>query len=265
MVDVPSRVEFDALTARVVVLENASHPTVPAPPPQAAGMVYVFGDDFTGTTLDLTKWGRGLWYEADPGPAPFVVANGVLTITNSTIVTAPNRDLTKAFAPRGGYTEMLAKPSRSWAGFWDMSVNHMQGVPKTADPTTWCSEIDGLETDSAHPTVAYYALHLNTGSSGVPPAPVDQWNHGLQNNVHDLGVDLTAAFHKYGRYWDQNTVSYYFDDKLIFTQPSYPSTWQRMLGILDAWPGGVANGPVMQPITLQVEHYYAWQVAGSLK
>lgn len=242
-------------------------PALGAPPPWAVAAGYTslaFSDDFTGTTLDLTKWGRGLWYNPDPGAAPFSVANSILTITSSAacpepcITSAPNRNLAQAYAPTFGAFQARMKGD-NWFAFWLMSLAHMNGtVPTSSNPLTECSEIDWIEGDSGNLTKVYNALHMNTGSQGGIP---DQYNQGVTDSSFNVGVDITQEFHLYGGLWTPTTVQFYFDNVLTRTVLPYPSTPQPMLMILDVWPGGVTGSPAVGTPTNEIDWVQVWQKA----
>ena len=82
------------------------------------------------------------------------------------------------------------------------------------------------------------------------------------NNYHNVGVDLTAAFHTYGMLWTASTISWYLDGALVGSAPTYDSTNQPMFILLQMWIGGWTSGTnssTPAELKTEVDWVRAWQ------
>ena len=93
----------------------------PEEPAPIAGQGYtrVWGDEFNGTSLDLTKW-KPAWI-LDPGSQNYAVSNGILHLTSRRSEGYPNVELnsvdlasgTPMHYWKGGYFEARARGPRA--------------------------------------------------------------------------------------------------------------------------------------------------------
>ena len=219
-------------------------------PPQAAKAGYkrlVFDEEFDGP-LDIGygttghKWNAGSSRNQVPDPGHYQLANGVLTIIGD-----PDRgiDLGTQYRDgsggtyfRGGYFEARMKCT-DWSAFWLFDANRPKvwGNRVMADPATWTSEIDIIETDPGAPHTVVCTVHKNTGGDGGIP---DEQNS--PNSATIAGSPLNE-WHTYGVLWTPTQVTWYVDNQQVCTASTYPSTWHPMQLILSAHPGGVGGSP----------------------
>ena len=233
-------------------------------PPQAAEAGYkrlVFDEEFDGPP-DIGygtaghKWNAGLWWEPVPSPSQFIVKDGVLTIKGANSLCTQFHDHSGGTYFKGGYFEarMLCT---EWSAFWLFDANRptVWGNSVTADPATWTSEIDVIETDPgpayAHTVVT--TVHKNSsGDGGIP----DEQNPNNNNRIPGRAIN---EWHTYGVLWTQAEVTWYVDDVKVCTYPAYPSTWHPMQLILSAHPGGVnGSAPTGTPATTTVDWVRVW-------
>ena len=174
------------------------------------GYRLAWSDEFTGETLDLTKWDfrtdSKMW--STQLPANVKVANGVLKLELKK-EEAKGKQYTGAGvigkqAFRYGYYEasMKVPPGAGWhTSFWMMKHNASGGT----GPSATAIELDAIENDSVHP------LHYGVNTH--------QWQ-GKHKAFGGKGVktpDLSAAFHTFGCEFTPATVKYFFDGKLVQT------------------------------------------------
>src|ERR1035438_1641289 len=186
-----------------------------APPPQAAGYTLAFGDEFSGTSIDTSKWDLE-WsfggqvnntYPTDYGtPANITVANGsaLLKITKGGApsgYTYSSAVMSSKFAQQYGYWEASIKVSSVsgagakgiWNAFWLVANNTGSYPPTVTQP--WPPEIDISEWWGVDPTADN---NTNWGGSGSNPSSTV----GIYN-----GPDLSLAYHIYGMLWTSKTIS----------------------------------------------------------
>lgn len=196
-------------------------PKVPPDPfPKLAG--YTLSDDFTGTTLDLTKWQPnmgdrtyGPWRNRGALPAPLsgmnsggfdaeyfdptnVIVNNGLTIRAMRSTAQPGYTWSSGCIRSHdlfthGMFQIIAKvPSGAgmWAGAWFLDGG---------------GEIDLQESgygNTAAPNNRIMAINLHTGGNG-------------QRTI-DTGIDLSQDFHLYElEYKPGSSLTYYLDGKQV--------------------------------------------------
>jgi Glycosyl hydrolases family 16 len=207
-----------------------SPPSTSLPPPPGYSNL-IFDDQFTGTTLDSSKWNTYIASKASNGypwnsngtggsggvpngnsAAYFepsqVSVNNALNLTAVRGSSQPGYAWTSGvlstygkFQFRGGYIQVAAKmPSGvgMWPGIW-----MLPGAGCTC--TTDNAEIDNFEggfLDGSLTPLDVYAWHLHTGS----------WWGGQAN----VGVDLSAAYHVYGLKWVAGqSITWYLDGQQV--------------------------------------------------
>jgi len=247
-------------------------PNEPAP---IAGQGYHVAFDEQFTTFAPGTWETGIWY--DPGaPAGSIFAqNGVLNLVSKRSDGYPNITVTTeaGSTPRTftqGYFEARmrwTKGAGAWPAFWLLSYRHsvnpsypninpvcaQNGLPAAQ---CWSAELDVFEGQGTEPTVFYGTIHRNSCNCyGVQ-------NTQNGNNYHNVGVDLTAAFHTYGMLWTASTISWYLDGALVGSAPTYDSTNQPMFILLQMWIGGWTSGTnssTPAELKTEVDWVRAWQ------
>ncbi|HZT51710.1 MAG TPA: hypothetical protein VFA22_07250, partial [Stellaceae bacterium] len=197
----------------------------------------------------------GLWYEPYGSAANVVqdTANGVLKLLNyQNLSTIDKQGNGKTF--NGGYFEVDGT-GHDWFAFWLMSQLHAQNpnAQVASNPLTYTSELDIVEGDEGAPDDVVSTIHLDTVS---PSSPVpDQQN---ANNVVNTGTPIEGVRHKIGALWLPDHVEIYLDGTKINSFPTYPSTNQNMMLNLSSQPGGVLNGPTVNPIEFDVNAVCVW-------
>ncbi|MES2985490.1 MAG: glycoside hydrolase family 16 protein [Pseudomonadota bacterium] len=150
------------------------------------------------------------------------------------------------YSQRYGVFAMVAKlPGGNgiWPAFWLMPVDR-----------SWPPEIDIMEVLGREGKTLYTTIHVN-GKKGK-----EARGHGTET-----GLDLSANFHEYAVDWGPKEIKWYFDRKLVFTQPT-PDEFHKpfyvianvAVGLPDNW-GGAPDESTRFPATMKVKSIRAWQ------
>jgi len=187
-------------------------------------------------------WSKTLDFNVRPMPAD--LANTVSTsdpkdYLGATISSFP-------YAQKYGVFEMSAKlPTGKgiWPAFWLLPVDK-----------SWPPEIDVMEVLGKEPRTVYTTVHTNFPKRGA--------SFGQGTDTH---VDLSADFHTYTVDWGPARINWYFDHKLIFTQPTPPDLQKPCyiianvaVGSPKSW-GGAPDATTNFPATMHVSYIKAWQ------
>ena len=94
-------------------------------------------------------------------------------------------------APKGGGT---------WPAFWMLGTN-IQTVP-------WprCGELDIWEYKGSFPKLTYGTVHFANNGGG----------HTYLGGTKDALVDLSDDYHRYGMLWQEDQITFYLDDVLVY-------------------------------------------------
>jgi len=260
---------------------TVSDATPPPPPPAGepapiAGQGYSKVWDEPFDALSSTSWGEGIWY--DPGsPANSIfVQNGILNLVSRRSqgyqnVTVSTEGGTSPKVFTGGYFESRmrwTKGNGAWPAFWLFSYRHAvnpnypslnsacggAGEPPVAQ--CYSAELDVFEGQGREPNVFYGTIHRNSCSC----YGVNNTQNG--NNWHNVGQDLTTAFHTYGMLWGTTDIKWYLDGQLVGTAPVYDSTNQPMFLLLQMWIGGWTGGTdasTPDELKTEVDWVRVWQ------
>lgn len=227
-----------------------------------------FEDDFTGPTVDASKWiytymdGRCTtpstneleWYQ----PANFDFSPGWLriigkseTVTGTTsgkpgVGSPKTYNYTSGllasygkFFQKYGYFECLAKIPKGqgfWPAFWL--------YPEAG----WPPEIDIIEVLGSDTTRAYGTTWDNTGTIST------------QSQIYT--VDLSLDFHTFAVAWQPGVITWYLDN--IEFGRSYTNISQTAMHIIlnlaigGTWPGS-PNGGTPFPSYFEIKHVKVWQ------
>ena len=156
-----------------------------------------------------------------------------------------------SFSQQYGYFEMRAKlPAGKglWPAFWLLPVNK-----------AWPPEIDALEAfGSPNPqgegglTMIHYGSHTLTSAENC-------------GGWHDVGVNITQAFHTYGVDVEPTGITYFFDGKPYTTCPANSAVTGPLYMIVNlavggtgSWPG-TPNASNVWPAYLYVDYVRAYQ------
>ena len=261
-----------------------------APPP---GYYLVWDSEFTGTSLDTTKWGYRLpGPERDAYDTPNAISfNG----SNLVIATysAGGTNFTcqlyteKKFESKFGYWESSVQwgdSNGTWSAFWMLPPSQSYSAGSYIDlnePQVSGSEIDICEhryVDGSGDDINPYIqvnLHYyedSTTEKNDPGSPLSPAQGGLQ-----------SGFHTYGFLWTANAYSFLIDGSQVYTAPTSPVSHSCEYALLDTavddtsttWAGYIPSGgygsQAASPTKMKVAYvrYYAptnvlfWTGAGT--
>lgn len=233
-------------------------PLVVAPVGPTGTWRFMFGDEFSGTTLDPLKWATRSYAEADSGQGNkgnqqlewnqagnCSVGGGLLTITakpdyiisptgvrydwSSCLITS-----TPSYAFQYGYMEERAKfPPQAgfWPGFWTWQVPGLN---------QWV-ETDAYEYYSDNRSRLYLTQHSGSGGGCVI----------------NPGFDPSAAFHTYGVEVAPAGTTWYIDGKVVCTATGTAGGMANIITNMFVYAGvPPVAGTVAQK---QVDYIRAWQ------
>jgi hypothetical protein len=194
-------------------------PTGPEPPPQAAGYKLKLDTDFTTmSSFDLAGPGA-VWYHSTPCPAPadqIELSDGVLNLNWS-----------------------VAQPS-NWCEGTSIST---AGPGNGSDITAWQHFYVEIKMSFEDVTGAWPALWMQpsefvTGNGEIGEIDIfeAQGNNVFQGHLHDWTGPTTQRAvgqsvptdanlnepHIYGLLWVPGKVTWYFDNRALFSFPSFP-------------------------------------------
>lgn len=265
----------------------------PANPTSKPGCRLVSSDEFSGSTVDTTKWVNDYlphWTTPALSKPNFTVSGGNLNLQilqsqqpweptkdGQTVVSSiqtANKNWIHNWAPysslnhsvptdykqaqRYGYFEIRAKAqagSGHHSAFWMVGTQPDQGTSNGV--TQMASEIDIFEILGNDPTKINFNLH-----------PFGDPKLTKKAIVVDTGVNLTAAYHVYGLAWEPGSLKLYFDNQLVAqtaTAPDYPML--TLLGLYEKRQGGwtgAFDANVPYPKSFSIDYYRAYQPTSTL-
>lgn len=153
------------------------------------------------------------------------------------------------FSQTYGYFEAKMKVPTGqglWPAFWLMPVD-MSSPP----------ENDIVEVIGSTPDVLYTTLHDTSYATAT--------NTSTQISYGTNTVDLSQGFHLFGCDWGPETVRYYLDRVLVFSEPT-PADWNKpfywivnlAVGGPTSWPGA-PDASTAFPAKLEVAYVSVWQ------
>ncbi|KRB51506.1 1,3-1,4-beta-glycanase [Rhizobium sp. Root708] len=187
----------------------------------------------------LTGNGELQWYvNPDHAPTaaanPFSVSNGVLTISadpaseaiqsqiNGYDYTSGLLNTHSSFAQTYGYFEIRADMPTDqgvWPAFWLLP-----------EDGSWPPELDVVEMRGQDPNTVNVTAHTNeSGSHTMESIPVK--------------VPSTDGFHNYGVLWDEDHITWYFDDVAIAQTDTPADMHDPMYMLVNLAVGGSAGAP----------------------
>ena len=232
--------------------------TVMATPPP--GYYLVWDSEFTGSSLDTTKWGyRLLGNERDA----YDTANALSFNGSNLVITTYTQGGTnftcqiyteKKFESKFGYWESdieWGDSNGTWSAFWMLPPSQSYSASKYIDlnePQISGSEIDICEHRYVDGSGDYIApqiqvnLHYYQGSTSEksdPGSPLSPSGGGLQ-----------TGFHTYGFLWTANSYSFLIDNSQVYTAPTSPVSHSCEFALLDTavddtsttWAGYIPSG-----------------------
>lgn len=246
------------------VAKTCSISSTPSPYLQdAAQYTLTFRDEFSGTTLDASKWNDHIVHVPASDANDYGVSNGFLKIWPQADSTGEfkSRILTtyQKFSQAYGYFEMEAKLPVGrglWPAFWLLNSDSPPGEPEIDIMEAYPGDDTGYWADSNHHPIRFEASFYEKGNG--------QENSTNGNKPLET-VDLSAGFHKYAVKWEPNKVSYYFDGKLFYSADVSMS--RPMYLLVDVQygnnnPSGNVDSttPLGPDNSLQVNYIRAWQL-----
>lgn len=218
-----------------------------------------FSDDFNSLSLSngtSGTWEPKFWWAGEQGgslhtnsekqwyinPAyqptssvnPFSVQNGILTIkaapTPDAISDAVNGyDYTSgmltthpSFSQTYGYFEIRADmPSEQgvWPAFWLLPSDGR-----------WPPELDVIEMRGQNPNTLILSAHSNASGQQT-------------SSINNVSVASTEGFHNYGLLWDENHITWYFDDVAVAQIDTPADMHDPMYMLVNLAVGGIAGTP----------------------
>ncbi|AYD01714.1 family 16 glycosylhydrolase [Neorhizobium sp. NCHU2750] len=224
-----------------------------------SNLTMTFNDDFNSLSLydgDSGTWEAKYWWAPDQGASldtngeqqwyvnpeyaptasanPFSINNGILTITAEqtpeAISSAVNGyDYTSgmltthaSFAQTYGYFEIRADMPEDqgvWPAFWLLP-----------EDGSWPPELDVIEMKGQDPNTLIMSAHSD--------------ETGEQTSViNNVSVADTSGYHTYGLLWDEDHITWYFDDVAVAQTDTPSDMHDPMYMIVDLAVGGMAGTP----------------------
>jgi autotransporter-associated beta strand protein len=230
---------------------------VSTPPP---GYYLVWDSEFTGTSLDTSKWGYRL-----PGKErdAYDTSNAISFNGSNLVITTYTQGGTnfacqlytqKKFESKFGYWESSVEwgdSNGTWSAFWTLPPSQSysaSGYIDLNEPSVSGSEIDICEhryVDGSGDDINPYIqvnLHYYQGSTSEksdPGSPLSPSRGGLQ-----------TGFHTYGFLWTANAYSFLIDGSQVYTAPTSPVSHSCEYALLDTavddtsttWAGYIPSG-----------------------
>ncbi len=180
------------------------------------------------------QWYINPAYQPTSSVNPFSVQNGVLTIkaapTPDAISDAVNGyDYTSgmltthpSFSQTYGYFEIRADmPSDQgvWPAFWLLP-----------EDGRWPPEIDVIEMRGQNPNTLILSAHSNASGQQT-------------STINNVTVGSTEGFHKYGLLWEEDHITWYFDDVAVAQIDTPADMHDPMYMLVNLAVGGIAGTP----------------------
>jgi beta-glucanase (GH16 family) len=246
------------VTVALPITEQAKTATIIFDPnnPAASGYIKVFEDQFSGYSLDATKWSTGWAWSHGAGtnstypndealPSNIFLKNGVAHFA-----------VTKGPTPSGlRYGSAVATTYGKFAqayGYWEAGIQ----MPTNAHgiwpafwlvPTdfSWPPEIDIMEWLGKEPTIDYMTLHYR--ENGI--------HKQVGANFNDKSV--STGYHKLGMLWTPTSMTWYIDGiQRSTTNIGIPTN--KMYIILNndtgGWDGNIVDSTTVFPSILGVSY-----------
>lgn len=221
------------------------------PPAVGEPWALTFDGDFSGSTLDSSKWSScypwGCFNEGNPETEWYQaqnvsVDNGVAVIT-SDIHSAHGRpyssDLIQTnghFTFRYGYAEIrvhLPSGKGSWPAFWMLSANY-QFPP----------EIDVFEGWGSHPDRVMNGVH---------------YGKNVEANVMVNVPNLSSGYHTFGVDWEPHSLTWYIDGVETYSVNVSIGSTMYLLANVAQLGTPATNGESGYPSAMSIEYVRVWQ------
>ena len=238
----------------------------------------VFSDEFDGNSLDLSKWNTTYYYGARTNSFnneaqyyqddAFELKDGILSIVGEKqdveafesvdryLLSEQGKDLSfdytsgllsghDKFAFTNGYMEISAKVPAGqglWPAFWML--------PSSGE---WPPEIDIMEILGDETDTAYQTLHYQD--------PSQDSGRGKEGGYFS-GIDFSEGFHTFAAEWNSDSITWYIDDREVFTVenniPNQPMYLLANLAIGGDWPG-LPDAETFERSTFDIDYIRVYQ------
>ena len=209
---------------------------------QCTGGTLVWNDEFSGSTLDMTKWGYQL---GDGCPSLCGWGNSELEYytnsTSNTYITGGNLVLKVIKQATGGSSASFTSGKILSAGLFYRTYGRFEAsirMPKGNGlwPAFWMlPEVNNWPT-TGEIDITEYRGDINNRTSATlhygNPWPNDKY-YGTD---YLYSTDLAAAFHTYAVEWDVNEIRFYFDNYLIRIITRIPNSLNPASNNANVWP-----------------------------
>lgn len=227
-------IDFTASQIKSMGVNNTSAAVVPFGLNPALFTGLKFQDEFSGATLDATKWDNKLWYETAPATANYNVSNGSLNMwpflqTDGTWI---NRAFPCKFYQIYGYYEMEAQlPTGAGIipAFWLFS--HDLDAQKPV--------IDVMKSYGATPWEDAQR-HFKDFQATVFKLDNTELAHRKASDTVGL-QDMSIGFHKFGVLWEPTGFTFYLDGIQLGTKIATTENTNRMYPILSLYTGAAGS------------------------
>lgn len=216
----------------------------------------IFGDDFSGSALDATKWATCYHWgcagaNKEIETQTYAAANVKVSGGKAALIASPGGKASGMIAQKQnlaftyGYMEMRAqmpKCAGCWPAFWS--------IP---DDLSWPPEIDVMEGLADDSTLAMTNYHW--GTDGSPQ----------QSGAKDYRdpTDFAAAYHTFGAEWSANKITWYIDGKKVneFTNAAVIAKVPMYVVANLAIDGSRGKGTAPAGAQMNVDYIRVWQKA----
>ena len=255
-----------------------------AQPPPGLGPL-TWSDEFTGTTLDQTRWSHRAKGPRNDGiltPNAVSVGGGLLTIKTYTddrdkhysgMISTEHDASTTGFQQTYGYFEARVKFNSApgqWSAFWLQTPKNGEPV---GDPATAGVEMDIAEHRARCGTAAQSTQEC--ASSGEMENAIQEgliWDGYADDSKSKVrlssplpGLD-NGSWHTWGLRWTPTELTFYYDDTPIWSR-SAPISRRSQFVVLSSEVGRFFAGsiprsgygsPRTSTTTMQVDYVRAW-------
>jgi beta-glucanase (GH16 family) len=209
-----------ALAALFALLHPASSGTVPKPNGPGGNWNAIFADDFSGVSVDQSKWSTCLWWGCTGAQGQtnvrhiaqnVTVAGGTLTLTARQTAGSDAQgsySYTLGEIQSGRTSSDLSKPPRfsMLYGFVEARVRAAgtrgfeSGLWMSPADESWPPELDIAEILGKSSNMVNMAFHWRNASAG-----------NNQDYTQYVGPDFAADWHTFGVDWEPTYITWYVD------------------------------------------------------
>lgn len=253
--------------------DTAVRPTVPDPTIYTS---VVFQEEFSGLTLDSSKFNTFMWYTSDDATKNYDISDGSLRVWSER--NAANQFFNRAINTDGKYYQRY--------GFFEIEAVLPVGYGLL--PSYWLM----AHNDATRPELAVMQAFCGGYYNGAPEWANDQYQPiNYRGMAHDGNVvgqqqlatilgarnDLHTKPHKFGLHWSPTEVIIYFDGQPIGAPIDITNNTilqQRMFMVLSLWTGNFSGNPNSPPTNVlppsdgdtsnafKINYVRAWRIVG---